>query len=441
MRRLIVSLCALALTAAGAMGQTYSRELEAKAAKGDLNAQYDLAVCYQRGLNVAADGKKAFEWFKKAAEKGSIYAQQSLGDCYFRALGTPLNERLAFEWYEKAVNGGNTDALTPLGLCYYAGKGTGQDFVKAFNLFKQAAAEGSAEGKACLGWCYAAGGGNDSINHRRAMQLWSDISSSAEMRPTMLYLMGMFLMNHPGTGDAETVYAYFKAASEGPAPVGDAICKRSVMEECGLGTAQDKENAAVLKNAWQKGGFTNETGALLTASEPLITIDEKGVAYRREAQPVKTATGSFEGAKPGEAKNEAPPVPFEHKGNEARKKGGKGNATVGTFNVHESEREKVYDVVQMPQFPLGSGGLFLYLSSKINYPEEALKKNIQGRVVLTYVVERDGSISDIQVVKSVSPECDKEAIRVVGSMPKWIPAEQNGSKVRVRYTLPITFRL
>lgn len=104
--------------------------------------------------------------------------------------------------------------------------------------------------------------------------------------------------------------------------------------------------------------------------------------------------------------------------------------------------EKVFDVVeQMPQFPGGDAALFEYLSTHIKYPTIAEENGVQGRVIVTFVVERDGSITDVKVFKSVDPSLDKEASRVVAGMPKWIPGKQNGSAVRVKYTVPVTFRL
>ena len=108
----------------------------------------------------------------------------------------------------------------------------------------------------------------------------------------------------------------------------------------------------------------------------------------------------------------------------------------------KEEETKVFDVVeQMPSFPGGPSALMQYLSSNIKYPVVAEENGVQGRVVCTFVVERDGSITDVRVVKSVDPSLDKEAMRVVKSMPKWIPGKQNGSAVRVKYTVPVTFRL
>jgi protein TonB len=108
----------------------------------------------------------------------------------------------------------------------------------------------------------------------------------------------------------------------------------------------------------------------------------------------------------------------------------------------KEEETKVFDVVeQMPSYPGGMGALMQYLSSNIQYPVVAAENGIQGRVICTFVVERDGSITDVKVARSVDPSLDKEAVRVVKSMPRWIPGKQNGSAVRVKYTLPVTFRL
>jgi protein TonB len=108
----------------------------------------------------------------------------------------------------------------------------------------------------------------------------------------------------------------------------------------------------------------------------------------------------------------------------------------------KEEETKVFDVVeQMPKFPGGDNALFEYLSKNIKYPVVAEENGIQGRVIVTFVVERDGSITDVKVAKSVDPSLDKEATRVVKGMPHWIPGKQNGSAVRVKYTVPVTFRL
>ena len=121
----------------------------------------------------------------------------------------------------------------------------------------------------------------------------------------------------------------------------------------------------------------------------------------------------------------------------------KAKEVIATEPVKPKEEEnKVFDVVeQMPSFPGGNSALMQYLSKNIKYPVVAEENGIQGRVICTFVVERDGSITDVRVAKSVDPSLDKEACRVIKSMPHWIPGKQNGSAVRVKYTLPVTFRL
>ena len=106
------------------------------------------------------------------------------------------------------------------------------------------------------------------------------------------------------------------------------------------------------------------------------------------------------------------------------------------------EGKKVYGVVsQMPAFPGGQGALFEWLGKNVVYPADAKEVGVQGRVIVAFVVECDGSISNVRVVKTVYPSLDKEAIRVVSSMPKWIPGRQGEEAVPVEYTLPVSFRL
>ena len=104
--------------------------------------------------------------------------------------------------------------------------------------------------------------------------------------------------------------------------------------------------------------------------------------------------------------------------------------------------EEVFGVVeQMPSFPGGDKKLMDYLKENIRYPEALAETCVQGRVICTFVVEKDGSISGAKVIKSVDPLLDTEALRVVNAMPKWIPGKQNGVAVRVKFTVPVYFRL
>lgn len=108
----------------------------------------------------------------------------------------------------------------------------------------------------------------------------------------------------------------------------------------------------------------------------------------------------------------------------------------------KEEEVKIFDIVeQMPKFPGGQAALLKWIADNIKYPTIAEENGIQGRVVCTFVVERDGSITDVQVARSIDPSLDKEAMRVLRKMPKWKPGKQRGSTVRVKYTIPVTFKL
>jgi TonB family protein len=146
-------------------------------------------------------------------------------------------------------------------------------------------------------------------------------------------------------------------------------------------------------------------------------------------------------------------------------KKGKANATIRTGNnqtiqvvatdIQKTEKQEVKEeasakpnderafdnVEEMPQFPGGMQALMEFLSKNIRYPKEAFEANKQGRVIANFVIEKDGSISEAKVVKSVDPALDEEAVRVINAMPNWMPGRQSGKAVRVKYTVPINFRL
>ena len=114
-----------------------------------------------------------------------------------------------------------------------------------------------------------------------------------------------------------------------------------------------------------------------------------------------------------------------------------------TVEEEEVEEQEIFEVVeQMPEFPNGGmAGLMQYLSKNIKYPTIAQENGTQGRVTVQFVVNADGSIVDAKVIRGVDPYLDKEALRVINSMPKWKPGMQRGKAVRVKYTVPVMFRL
>lgn len=108
----------------------------------------------------------------------------------------------------------------------------------------------------------------------------------------------------------------------------------------------------------------------------------------------------------------------------------------------EPEEEEVFMVVEdAPEFPGGINALLEYLKKNIKYPAICRDNNIQGRVIVSFVVNKDGKIVDPEVVKGVNPSLDKEALRVISTMPNWKPGYQRGKPVRVKYSVPVNFRL
>lgn len=110
--------------------------------------------------------------------------------------------------------------------------------------------------------------------------------------------------------------------------------------------------------------------------------------------------------------------------------------------VVSQSKQNVYDVVeQMPEYPGGMPAMIEFLQTNLNYPKDAKKQKVGGRVLVMFVVETDGSMSNVRVAKKIFPSLDAEALRVVKAMPKWNPGKEKGKPVRVNFTLPIVFSL
>ncbi len=118
------------------------------------------------------------------------------------------------------------------------------------------------------------------------------------------------------------------------------------------------------------------------------------------------------------------------------------NAQNNTGSKEKTSNEKIYDVVEMPpSFPGGQAALLAWIASHVNYPQKAMESRIEGRVIVGFVIECDGSVSQAKILHGVDSLLNKEAIRVVMGMPKWTPGRQNGKNVRVKYNVPVNFRL
>jgi len=120
-------------------------------------------------------------------------------------------------------------------------------------------------------------------------------------------------------------------------------------------------------------------------------------------------------------------------------------ACVTVFSQQVSAQEtnnEIFTIVEeSPTFPGGNQAISAFLSQNLVYPQSALKDKIEGTVYVTFVVEKDGSVSNVKIIQGIHPDCDAEVIRVVKTMPNWTPGKQRGKAVRVQFNLPVKFRL
>ena len=179
------------------------------------------------------------------------------------------------------------------------------------------------------------------------------------------------------------------------------------------------------------------------AAVPVIALallafaNPKSVAAVVTNQPAKVSTAP--NALPDPVQVEAVPQPDEV---EAEEQAVEENTVEQAPEEPVPETKKVYESVeQMPEFPGGVEGLMRYLQQNVQYPPTAIKNNVQGRVIVQFIIDETGQVGDVEVVRSVSEEVDAEAVRVVKSLPKFEPGRQDGEAVAVWYTLPISFKL
>ena len=225
------------------------------------------------------------------------------------------------------------------------------------------------------------------------------------------------------------------AAVAAKVAIENAFPKKVAMEtDVELSKLAQKKEAKVEKKApvkVEEQKVVEKVKSSVKFTPPVIKKDsevkpEEELKSQEDLNKTKTAIGSFDVKGNDEAGGEVL----------------KAKEVIAQPEPPKEEETKVFDVVEvMPSFPGGQAALSEWLSKNIKYPVVAEENGVQGRVIVTFVVERNGSITDVQVVKSVDPSLDKEAVRVVKAMPHWIPGKQNGSAVRVKFTVPVTFRL
>lgn len=189
----------------------------------------------------------------------------------------------------------------------------------------------------------------------------------------------------------------------------------------------------------------NETSPLVEvdSENPLLVEDEMNPMVEDKKTPLVVIDGQISTKKLDEIDAKAIEAISVIQAETATKLwGSKGENGAVMITMKKGDDDKAFEHVEkMPVFPGGDMAMMEFLSKNIKYPVEAQKKELQGRVVVSFVVEKDGSLSDVKVAKSVDPQLDEEALRVVKSMPNWTPGMHNGKAVRVKYYVPISYQL
>lgn len=394
----------LALAGGAAHAQIDSGEAEEadgyrrKANAGDVEAMRELAKCYMEGYGVYENKAEALKWFTKAAMKGHAASEFDLATMYEKGEGTAVNYTEALKWYRKAAahaipaNAGAynsiTTAMLRVGRCYQEGRGVQKNAVEAVRWYNRAHAKQHPAASTYLGVCYMCGDG---------------VSKDPEK--------GMKLIREAYGAREDLALEVWDALTE-------FVKKRNDLDQL-------RQLARRLKDR-EKSGVEGADLALRTV-QSLVKVDLL-------ADPAPTSsTNSTPSSSPNSSpERETTPAPASNTTTNQQ------TLTAATTPTDT----QIYDVSEvMPSFPGGTDALMQFLSSHIVYPLVCEENGIQGRVICSFIVETDGSVSNIQVVKSVDPALDREAKRVLSSMPKWNPGLVKGKPARVKYTVPVIFRL
>ena len=383
-------------------------ELWRKAAEqGHTKAQYILGYCLYNGTGVQQSYEAAVEWFRKSAEQGEAAAQYNLGQCYYSGSGVQQSYEAAVEWYRKSAEQGHPDAQYNLGGCYYDGLGVQQSYETAVEWFRKAAEQGDVEAQYNLGQCYCNGVGIKK-SYESAVKWWS---KSAEQGYAMAQNnLGTCYYNGWGVQQSyDAAVEWFSKSAE----QGHAMAQYN-LGQCyyrGEGVQQSYELAVELYRKAAEQGIGNAWYCLGNCYENALgvpkALDEALVFYRKAVELGCDADKDVERVR----------------------------------NLLDTQR--IYDVVEVnPEFPGGTDGIARYLLDNVKYPQKSSGKKSQGRAFVQFVVNSDGSIQDVEIIRSSGDvDLDKEAIRVVEAMPKWKPGKQNGKAVRVKLSLMVNFRI
>lgn len=365
-------------------------ELRRKVDLGDKNAQNELALKYYNGDQVPLDYNKALDLFKSAAENGLLVAYGNTGSLYLWGKGTDANIEKARQWFEAGVKLGDSHSQYYLATMYRDGNGILKNPQRAKDLFEK-----------------SANSGNKNAEYELAMMYKQENQLTEAFNWFMKSAKGSFFAEGNNNAQYELGLMYYYAK----------------------GTSKNNQEAAYwIKKAYENGH-----------SEAKKVWDGLEL-WKYESKPQTKKDIKF--VLPQLSSNEDDHSAANSDLVKITLNDVKQSDEAGIDISKLSNYQIVYDKVEiMPSFPGGQGELNQFISTTLIYPAIAAKNGIQGRVVLRFVVDKDGTISDIKIQQSVDSSLDKEAIRVVKAMPQWSPGMQEGEPVSVSFMMPINFRL
>lgn len=382
-------------------------------------ALFYLGLCYRYGLGVAKNERQAFEFIKKAATLEYPSAQSSLSLYYYTGFEEmESSPSLAFEWASKAAAQNEKEGLYLLGIYYKDGVGTDKDEKLAYEYFTKATEMGNTAAMYQLGLWHSENGVNPDKKEFFYWMMKAAVKghSSAQYSVAYCYSHGNGVKQ-----DYAVAVKWYREAMEN----GDALAYNNMayLYMAGNGVEKSVEKA-----------FEMIDVAIGIEPENVNYYDTKGELYSM----IGDKNGAFEmwekilSINP-DFSEDTPFVQYI----KANKEGW--NEYIATTNKGDHEIFEVVD--EMPEYHGGVNSLMAYLSENVKYPTNAYLEGREGRVVVEFVINRDGSVVEAKVLNPVYSDLDEEALRVVNSMPKWKPGKHKGEFVRVKFTLPVNFKI
>lgn len=447
-------------------------ELRRKATNGDAKAQYELGECYLKGWNGLKENKtEGVRWIRKSADQGDADSQFWLAWIYKDGNGVKRNYAEAAKWFKKSAGQGKTNSMASLAQLYMeGGPGLQRNVTEGIRWYKMGAEKGDKSCMRSLAEIYRWGKKGVAKNPAEAFKWYKQSESWADVGDCYWDGFGV-------EKDWSTAVSYYKKANDGVENYRYTIQgnkdKMKKLGDCykyGWGVEKNAREAV----RWYKyaSEADNDEGTLcltvckmtgfgmakdfsggiewlgrlasLSFNHTVNDVAKMLVKYAEAAEtPAQQSQFQRELTQLASKNSEAARLVKEVINSiEEKEEPAPSQQAAAASDPAAFATMPVYDSVpQMPSFPGGSSALFNYLSANIKYPLVCEENGIQGRVICSFIVEPDGSLSELKVVKSVHVSLDKEALRLLRSMPSWTPGQKDGAAVRVRYTVPITFRL